>query len=80
MFKLFSIFAKNREYQKLFDSALSLSKQGNTEEAFQKFNELLADYPTDVYVRRQILLLGGKLHRDVELPDLTPKTHNNLLN
>ena len=45
MFKFFSQILKNKQYNTLFNEALSLSNRGNKEEAFNKFNDLLKEFP-----------------------------------
>ena len=74
MFRFFSQILKQNEYQKLFNEALLLSKQGNKEKAFDKFNSLLQEFPADVHIRRQVINLGEALNKPVNLPNLSPKS------
>ncbi len=74
MLSIFKQIAKQRTVHRLFQEAIDLSKSGHKESAFEKLNELLQKHPASVYVRRQLLLLGAELHREVNLPELTLAT------
>ncbi len=67
---LLEIFLHNIISHNAFQQGLKLLKSGKEEEAFNAFNALLNEAPFNSYLRHQIIMLGEKLNKEVNLPFL----------
>ncbi|MGI9214820.1 MAG: hypothetical protein ACR2HS_04035 [Gammaproteobacteria bacterium] len=76
MFIVKNILTQYRFHQ-AFKQGFKLLDSGKEEEAFNIFNTLLNEEPFNPYLRRQIIMLGEKLNKEVNLPTGKPLEDKN---
>jgi hypothetical protein len=67
MFQIFKSFVNACKFELSFMRAINLEKSGQPDAAFNEFNKLLKVQPYNPYLRFELLMLGKKLQREVDL-------------